>query len=281
VIYIGDDVIERIIHEDVPSLDLTTWTLGLRDVPGTMRCLSREDIVVCGAQEASRICDRFGVVTARAVPAGQRVGVGDVVFEAVGDVASLHRVWRACLKVMETCSGIATRTARLVERARQGAPEVEVLTSRKWFPGTRELSVKAIVAGGALPHRLGLSETVLVFEQHRTFLGGIEGLVPRIADIHRQVPEKKVIVEVEDLDEALTVLSGGADGVQFDKVAVPRLAEWVRDIRRDHPGSVLLAAGGITESNARDHAATGVDGLVTSTVFSGRPVDLGTEIRPE
>jgi molybdenum transport protein len=280
VIYIGDDVIERIILEDVPSLDLTTWTLGLRDAPGTLRCSSREDVVVCGAQEASRICDRFDVRTVYARAAGQRAAPGDVVFEVTGDVAALHQVWRACVKVLETCSGIATRTARLVDQVRRGAEGVEVLTSRKWFPGSRELSVKGAVAGGALPHRLGLSETLLVFQQHRAFLDGSEALSTRIGRMRRQAPEKKVIVEVESLAEARGMLDAGADGVQFDKVDPGHLAGWVSSIRQEHPRAVLLAAGGIEESNARDYAACGVDGLVTSTVFSGRPADLRTEIHP-
>jgi hypothetical protein len=83
---------------------------------------------------------------------------------------------------------------------------------RKCFPGTQEQAVKAVVAGGGLPHRLGLSETLLVFPQHRAFCGGLEGFLPRIADLRRRVSAKKVLVEVSGLDVAHAVAAAGADG---------------------------------------------------------------------
>ena len=235
MIHIPEDVIERIIREDVPSLDLTTWTLGLAGQPGGLRCTSREDIVVCGTEEAARICARLGVASTGGPPSGTRVGGGGLVFEAHGDVAALHQAWRASLKILESCSGIATRTARLVAKARGAAPAMPVLTTRKCFPGTQELAVKAVAVGGGLPHRLGLSETLLVFEQHRTFLGGMAGFLPRIAQLRTAVPEKKLLVEVTTLDDARAVARAGADGVQFDK-ATPE------DLRTGHLGGLLRAA---------------------------------------
>jgi nicotinate-nucleotide pyrophosphorylase len=36
------------------------------------------------------------------------------------------------------------------------------------FPGTQAAAIKAVLSGGASPHRLSLSETLLVFAEHRT-----------------------------------------------------------------------------------------------------------------
>lgn len=279
MIYVGDEVIERIIREDVPSLDLTTAALGLTRQPGALTCTSREEIVVCGTEEAIRLCARLGV-SATGPVTGTRLRPGATVLEATGDATALHQAWRASLKVLESCSGIATRTARLIDRARSTAPGIEVLTTRKHFPGTQELAIKAIVAGGALPHRLGLSETVLVFEQHRAFCGGIAGLLSRIPEARRRVPDRKVLVEVCTVNDALAVAVAGADGIQFDKASPQNLQTWVPRLRAEHPNLVLLAAGGINEHNADAYAATGVDGLVTSWVYFGQPADIRTTIIP-
>jgi molybdenum transport protein len=279
VIYISDEVIEGIIREDVPSLDLTTATLELANQPGTLTCTSRDDVVVCGTEEAVRICARLGV-SATGPATGTRLEPGSTVLEATGDVAALHQAWRASLKVLESCSGIATRTARLIDRARSATPDVEVLTTRKHFPGTRDLAIKAVAAGGALPHRLGLSETVLIFEQHWVFCGGLAGLLPRIPQVRHRLPDKKVLVEVNTVDDAWTVAAAGADGIQFDKASPQDLQTWVPRLRAENPGLVLLAAGGIGEHNAAVYAATGVDALVTSWVYFGQPADLRTTITP-
>ena len=279
MIHIHDDVIERIIREDVPSLDLTTWTLGLTDRPGSLTYTTREDLVVCGTEEAVRICDRLGV-SATGPASGTRLDAGSTVLAATGDVAALHQAWRVCLKLLEGCSGIATRTARLVDRVRSVAAEVEVLTTRKHFPGAQDLVVKAVAVGGALPHRLGLSETVLIFEQHWVFYGGVEGLLPHLPAVRRRVPDKKLLVEVTTLDDALAVAGAGADGIQFDKTPPEDLREWVPRLRAERPELVLLAAGGIGGHNAEAYAGTGVDGLVTSWVYFGPPADLRTRITP-
>ena len=62
----------------------------------------------------------------------------------------------------DIASGIATRTSQIVKKAKAVNPSVVVVTTRKAFPGTKKVAIKAIIAGGALPHRLGLSETILV-----------------------------------------------------------------------------------------------------------------------
>jgi len=88
--------------------------------------------------------------------------------------------WKVSMNVLEYCSGIATRTKYLVDKAKNINPQIEIVTTRKIFPGTKEFSIKAIIAGGAYPHRLGLSETVLIFKQHLNFIGGIPGLVENL-----------------------------------------------------------------------------------------------------
>lgn len=280
MIYISDAVIDRLIQEDVPSLDLTTWTLGIRDEPATLRFTTRERTTVCGTEEAERVCGRLGCRIVDARPSGTDLGPGEVLLEALGGAAALHQAWRVCLNLLEACSGIATRTASLVTAARSVAPRIEVLTTRKHFPGTKELAVKAVVAGGGLPHRLGLSETLLAFEQHRVFCGGVEGLAGRVASWRAAAVEKKAIAEVTSLEDARALALAGIDGLQFDKVPARELGEWVGVLRRDRPGIVLLAAGGITGENAADHAATGVDGLVTSSVYHGSPADLAARMVP-
>jgi len=278
MIYLPDELIDRLIREDAPSLDLTTFSLGLRDEPGRIRFISREDIVVCGTEEVRRIFARLGVEEVVTVASGTQVKAGGLVIEGRGGAAALHLAWKVSMNLLENCSGIATRTQRLVKNAKAANPAVEVVATRKNFPGTKELAIKAIVAGGALPHRLGLSETILAFEQHRAFCGSFEGFVARIPEWRKRVCEKKIIVEVGTLAEAQAVARAGADGVQFDKVRPDDLHYWVQELKAEFPRLALLAAGGVNEANAAAYAATGVDALATSSIYFGKPADLRVEM---
>ena len=104
-------------------------------------------------------------------PMSDRIAAGTVFLEGRGPAAGIHLAWKVSQTLVEYASGIATRTRRIVEAARAEAPDIAVACTRKNFPGTKEISVKAVLAGGAQMHRLGLSETLLVFPEHATFLG--------------------------------------------------------------------------------------------------------------
>ena len=142
------------------------------------------------------------------------------------------------------------------------------------------MTIKAVLAGGGMPHRLGLSETVLVFDKHLLFCGGIDGFVERFDALRARVPEKLITVEVESIADAVKLARAGVDAVQLDKLPAAELARAVRAIKEASPRCKVLAAGGITPDNAAEHAAAGADVLVTSAVFFGKPADICTSIEP-
>jgi molybdenum transport protein len=137
-----------------------------------------------------------------------------------------------------------------------------------------------MVAGGGFPHRLGLSETILIFKQHLSFLGGIEKLCEMLKSIKAKACEKKVIVEVEGLEEAVKLCKQGVDGLQFDKVSAEELKKAVSILKNINPSIVILAAGGINESNIEEYAKTGIDAIVTTSVYYAKPIDIGCKITP-
>jgi len=246
--------------------------------PGMISFHAREEAVVAGVEEVLRLFDKFSLGVVVSCRSGQAVAPEEVFLQAFGRAADLHAVWKVAANVLEHCSGIATRTRRLVRAAQRVNPRITVLTTRKLFPGTKEMAVRAVAAGGGWPHRLGLSETILIFKQHLCFLGGVEGLAGVLDAVRARACEKKIIVEVEDADEAARLCRAGVDGLQFDKVPARQLKDIVGDLRRIAPAVTLLAAGGIDQENVAEYAGTGVDALVTSWVYFGRPVDMGVRI---
>ena len=91
------------------------------------------------------------------------------------------------------CAGIAAAAQAIVEAAQQVNSDVVIACTRKTLPGTRALSIKAIRSGGAVPHHLGLSETIIVFAQHRTFTIAIarqmfQEILRLIAELRSQPP---------------------------------------------------------------------------------------------
>lgn len=276
--HISDEMIERMIREDVPFIDLTTTILGIGSKTGRISFFSREDAVLAGTEEVLRLCGKLNLQATGFLSSGSRVRAGETVLEADGRAADLHAAWKVSLNILEYCSGIATRTNKLLQAARRQNPRISILTTRKLFPGTKELAVRAVLAGGGFPHRLGLSETILVFRQHLNFLGGLEGFLAILDRIRGDACEKKIIVEAETREDAARLCRAGVDGIQFDKMPPGLLRELAGEMRTINAAVILLAAGGINLDNAEEYAAAGVDALVTSSVYFGKPVDMGARI---
>ncbi len=279
MVFFETQEIERWIGEDVPSIDLTSDLLGLAQQPAVLRVRSRHPQRVALTEAAGRIFEILGARVERCVPSGLDVGPDAVLLEAVGEAGALHRGWKVAMNLLEHGCGVATRTAEVVARARSVA-DVPILVTRKHWPGLKKPMIAAILAGGAHPHRLGLSETVLLFENHIRLIGGRSALAEVLGRMRASACEKKIAVECHDLGGAEQAIAAGADLIQFDKVPAAELAGYCAELKAAHPGVTLTAAGGIELDNVREYAATGVDGLVLSSVYHAPPADLGVSIEP-
>jgi molybdenum transport protein len=270
---IPDDELRRWLAEDVPHGDLTTHALGIGSHHGRIRFEARQAMVAACSEEAGRIMALACADMIECVPSGTALQTSGLLLAAQGRAATLHAGWKVAQTLLETAGGIAAAAQAIVEAVRQINSEVVVACTRKSLPGTRALSIKAILSGGAVPHRLGLSETILVFAQHRTFTGGAS--FPAIIDgLRRRVPEKKIVVEADTLAEAVAIADAGADIVQFDKASPAEIAALRRHCATRTPRPLVAAAGGIHAANAADYARAGADVIVTSSPYTARPLDV-------
>jgi len=275
-----DADIARFIEEDIPYGDITTLLLNIGDKQGTITFTSRNRTTICCTEEAARVLEQCGATVNAMLKSGTTVDAGCTILTATGSAAALHAGWKVALNLLEYASGIATRTWNIVSHVKEVNPAISVVSTRKSFPGTKKVAIKAIMAGGAFPHRLGLSESVLVFRQHTAFLDGLDAFLQTVGKLKAATPEHKILVEADTAEEALKIAASGADVVQIDKLSVDDLSQLVKQLRHNAPHIIISAAGGINAENAADYAATGVDILVLSSVYFGKPSDIAASIVP-
>ena len=211
-----DAVLDDFLADDVPLLDLTTHVLAIGAKPGRMSFSARNAMVAVCTEEAAQIITRAGGSVELKAQSGAALAADAPILSATGSAQALLRAWKISQNLVEVASGIATATQAIVAAARAVKPNIGVVCTRKNAPGTKLMSLKAILAGGATPHRLGLSETILIFAEHRAFL---EGTPPKeiVASVRQAVAEKKIVVEVGSVDEALLWAGAGADVIQTEK----------------------------------------------------------------
>ena len=268
---LGDHELHQLLAEDVPFGDLTTDSLGIAPSAGTIHFFARDPMVACGVEEAVRLFQLCGARAECLVPSGTDALAGTALLEASGCAGALHRGWKTAQTLMEWCGGIASSAAAIVAAARRGDARTLVAGTRKNVPGNRRLAVKAFRAGGAVMHRHGLSETLLVFAEHRLFLG-TEPPWQTLARLRGHCPEKRVVVEVADIDEALHWAE--ADVLQLEKFAPEQVAATVAALAERGSSALVAAAGGVNASNAEAYARAGARLLVTTAPHLAPPRDV-------
>ena len=279
--FFGDDEIYRLIEEDMPYFDLTTNLLGIADKNGTISFATRHDTVISSTEEVEKILKKLGLEVDFILSTGTFLKAKEVFLKAHGKVGALHAAWKVSQNILEYASGIATKMKKLVDAAKNINPDIEVVTTRKQFPGAKKLSLKAVLAGGGYPHRLGLSETILVFPNHIAFFGTLDNFLKNFDKIKKRSPEKLITVEAKTLKDAEKIALSGVDIIQLDKFSAKDVELFVSFVKNRAIHTKISAAGGINENNIEIYAKTGVDFIVLSCAYFSKPADIEVKINPE
>jgi molybdenum transport protein len=144
----------------------------------------------------------------------------------------------------------------------------ELLTTRKTFPFSKRFCIKAAICGGAMPHRLNLSETILFFDGHRILYKNSDEFYEDLKRIKRKIPEKKLNVESDNLEDCKNLMNIGVDVIQLDKIDFEELEKIIEYKNENYPFVKILVAGGINLTNIEKYASYKIDGVVTSSVYN-------------
>lgn len=245
--------IEDFIEEDVGFEDLSSALVPDRIVRG--RIIAKEACILAGLEEAASAFRYFGVRVSQKFRDGDKVRSGSVVLGVNGSARGILKAERVALNILGRMSGIATLTAKFVERA----GGVKIAATRKTTPGFRKYEKRAVRTGGGDPHRFRLDDAVLIKDNHIKVMG----LEKAIREAKKSNFTKKIEVEVENVRDALTAAKLGADIVMFDNMSPAETKKAVRGIRSrgTQKNMILEASGGITLENVGEYAKSGVDVL--------------------
>ena len=268
-----DAIIAAALEEDVPHGDVTSESLVSAGAVSEAVLLAKEDGVLAGLAVARRV---FELVDPRIEfreesADGRAVREGDELARLEGPTASLLKAERTALNFLQRLSGIATATRRFVEAV--AGTKARILDTRKTTPGLRRLEKYAVRVGGGTNHRFGLSDMVLIKDNHLRHVGSVAEAVRRA---RAGAPAgMKVEVEVTGLDELRQALDAGADVVMLDNMPLEEVKEAVAAAAGRVP---LEVSGKVTLGRVRDLAAAGVDLIsVGALTHSSRALDISLE----
>lgn len=148
---LGGNIADR---TETLSLAIYNQVMDVGSSDATIDFVIRHDGIAACTEEVQRIIQHCGAQSSNCIPSGTIVKAGD----------------------MYAC-GVATLCGDMKAIINSHDSKIALLTTRKHAPGLRGIALKATLSAGALPHRLSLSETILIFPQHIALLGGWEALI--------------------------------------------------------------------------------------------------------
>ncbi|MCI4364241.1 MAG: carboxylating nicotinate-nucleotide diphosphorylase [Thermoplasmata archaeon] len=268
----------RALKEDRAREDLTSRLL----LPASLRVratvTAQATGVLAGVVPAAETARQLGLSYRLPLRDGARVRSGTVVLELEGKARAMLAGERTLLNFLMHLSGVATATARAVERARRARPGFRVRGTRKTVPGLRELEKAAIESGGGEPHRADLASGLLVKNNHLALVRLEEGI--RRARAGGAGP---VQVEVRSYPLAARAIRAGADSLLLDNVG-PTAARRILRRLRSTPGLRRVPvelSGGVTERRIAAFARTGAAAASLGALTHSAPaVPFHLTVRP-
>lgn len=251
------------LAEDIGSGDLTAALIDAEEMVGAT-ILARESLVLCGQLWVDEVFAQLDntIVVDWYVGDGQTAEADDVICKLVGPARSLLTGERTALNFLQTLSSTATEASKYVSAI--AGTECKILDTRKTIPGLRLAQKYAAKCGGAVNHRVGLFDAILIKENHIKSAGSITKALQTAQGLNTDV---LIEVEVESHDELLEALDAGAGRILLDNFSVEELQRAVKTNQDyGYTAAELEASGNITLDTIREIAETGVNYISTGAI---------------
>jgi len=261
------ELVAAALREDVGAGDVTTEAtvdpssraraVVTQKAPGAVYGLD-------AAEAAFLSCDS-GAELRREVQEGVWRERGGPILSVTGRARALLTAERTALNFLAHLSGVATMAA-LAAREVEGTG-AQVLDTRKTTPGLRALEKQAVAAGGAVNHRSGLFDAILIKENHIAAAGGISAAIARARVAAPELAER-LEVEVRDSAEIAEALEAGAPRLLLDNMSVDELRAAVEQVGGR---AELEASGGVDLRTLRAVAETGIEWVSMGALTHSAP----------
>lgn len=272
-----DPLLLQALREDMPGEDVSTNAVMPCACPGTVDLIAKQDGIVAGLDVFARVFTlldpatevKFFCKDGDAVKNGEKLGVVN------GDIRVLLSGERVALNYLQRMSGIATYTyevASLLE-----GTGITLLDTRKTSPNNRVFEKYAVRVGGGCNHRTGLSDGVLLKDNH---IGAAGGVAKAVAMARAYAPfVRKIEIEVENLDQTREAVEAGADIIMLDNMSDADMRAAVQLIAGR---AQTECSGNVTKENIARLKDIGVDFVSSGALTHSAPIlDLSMKhLRP-
>jgi nicotinate-nucleotide pyrophosphorylase (carboxylating) len=273
-----DKIINASLKEDKAFDDITSKLTIFSNHKSTATMICKEDAIVCGISIVKEIFKKLdkNIKIKAFYKDGAKVRKGTKILLVTGKTAKILSAERTALNFIAHLSGIATLTNLFIKKANQ--KKVQVLDTRKTTPGLRLLEKYAVKCGGGTNHRMDLSQTVFIKDNHRAFINTKDSYKNILKNIRKKT-KKEIIIEVDNLIQFKEALEAHPNIILLDNMSTSQIKKAVILCKEIKKRPLLEASGGVSLKTIANIAKTGVTRIsVGSLTHSAQSIDFSLEI---
>jgi len=265
--------IERALKEDIGPGDVTTELTVSAELKARGHFIAKQDFVLAGIELLPLVYEQRGGADIRLLAeSGAEIRDGQMLATVSARARTLLTCERVALNFLQRLSGVATLARKHVEAL--AGSSTRILDTRKTTPGLRVLEKMAAAAGGAMNHRRGLFDAVLIKNNHISAAGGVSEALGKTE--HFAGPVEIEVRTRSELDEAL---QAGARHLLLDNLSPAEAREWIAHIAGR---ATVELSGGIRLDNIRSYADAGADFISCGAItHSATAVDISFQLELE
>ncbi|MAZ07409.1 MAG: nicotinate-nucleotide diphosphorylase (carboxylating) [Rickettsiales bacterium] len=254
--------------------DITSHSLILEKLLISVEISNREEIVLCGINFVKYFLKKkFPTLSFRIYfKDGQYLKKNSKIMRINGDCKKIFLIERSLLNLVQHLSGIATFTKKIVKITNK---KTRILDTRKTLPGLRKLQKYATSIGGAINHRMGLYDEILIKDNHIKVLGGIDKTISLL----NKKNIKKFKIECENYEDVTKAIRAGASYILLDNMKPEEIKKCIKLKQKSNSYTKFEITGGINLNNIKKYYLLGADYISIGKITnSAKSVDIGLDI---
>jgi nicotinate-nucleotide pyrophosphorylase (carboxylating) len=269
-----EQFVKETLAEDVGRGDL--YALVEPSVDAKADIIAKSDGVIAGVKYINTLAklEDFEIVWGK--EDGECFVKGDIIAIVKGNSHTVLKIERTLLNMLLHASSIATLTKSYVDIIKPYG--VKLLDTRKTRPMLRRFEKYATKCGGAINHRMGLDDSLMIKDTHYKTIKDLKSYIKKA---RTQIPfTAKIEVEAETFDIAKEAFEAGADIVMCDNMTPSQIEEIVKYKNKNYPHILLEASGNILLDTIESYAKSGVDAISSgSLIHQANWIDLSMKMR--
>jgi len=269
-----EDFVKESLAQDVGRGDL--YALVEPSVKSKAEIIAKSDGVVAGVMYINVLAklEEFDITWNK--KDGDTFTKSEILAVINGTSHTLLKIERTLLNILLHASSIATLTKKYVDIIEPYG--VKLLDTRKTRPLLRVFEKYATRCGGAVNHRLGLDDSLMIKDTH---LKTINNLKEYIHKARKQIPfTSKIEVEAETFSMAKEAFESACDIVMCDNMSPDKIKEVVKYRNENFAHILLEASGNISLETIESYAKSGVDAISSgSLIHQANWIDLSMKMK--